>query len=425
MSSGDAANRTQGGRVGSRGILILCVLAGCASEAPLMPTSTTTTAPAPLEQASFSGTETNLPPAELEKLVGRIALYPDDLLALVLPASTQPLHVVEAQRYLEQRKNEPGAQPPRKWDPSVIALLNYPEALALMNADLVWLQQLGTSVVHQQAGVMDGVQSFRRKALEAGRLKSDDKQSISVQPEQAEPGTSQVIVIEPANPQVIYVPIYQPAAVTYVGPPGYYYPPYYWSAPYPYYYDPAAPFYMGAFFGAVIGFGCNWDDDDIYHGDINIDNVNINRDQVKQRIEERRNSRTAEQIRRNPENRWRADRSGLSQAQANGGAALREAAAGRRAGAGIDRGAAAGSGPGGRLPADVGRTPRSDLGGSRSFGGSDLGGSRSLGGSSPGAFSGIDRGAAAGRYSARGGGSMGGFGGGGFRGGGGRGGGRR
>src|SRR4051812_5680603 len=88
--------------------------------------------------------DTTLSPAQLETLVGRVALYPDDLLALVLPASTQPLQVVEAQRLLEQRKTNPSLQPPKTWDPSIVALLNYPEALATMSADPVWLQQLGT-----------------------------------------------------------------------------------------------------------------------------------------------------------------------------------------------------------------------------------------------------------------------------------------
>src|SRR5882672_3194915 len=90
-------------------------------------------------------------PAALETLVGRVALYPDDLLALVLPASTQPLQVVEAKRLLEQKKSNPKVKPPTTWDPSVVALLNYPEVIKLMNDDLTWTQQLGTSVISQQA----------------------------------------------------------------------------------------------------------------------------------------------------------------------------------------------------------------------------------------------------------------------------------
>ena len=101
-----------------------------------------------IDAGSFSGSDTDLSSAQLESLVGRIALYPDDLLAVVLPASTQPLQVVQAQRLLDRRKSDPSVQPPKSWDPSVVALLNYPEVISLMNSDLTWTQQLGTSVVN-------------------------------------------------------------------------------------------------------------------------------------------------------------------------------------------------------------------------------------------------------------------------------------
>jgi hypothetical protein len=372
--------------------LSLALLVACEPETP--PTTTTGPVSTTVAPARFSGSDTSLAPAQLETLVGPIALYSDDLLALVLPASTQPLQVVEAQRFLEARKTNPSLQPSKNWDPSVVALLNYPEALARMNTDLTWLQQLGTSVVHQQAGVMDAVQSFRKKVLDAGNLKSDDKQNVAVQ--SGGSGAPQVIVIESANPQVIYVPTYEPTTIVYAAAPGYPYPyyPYYWSAPYPYYYNPAAPFFVGASFGVAVGFGCSWDDHDIYRGDIDINrNVNINRDELRQRAENRQNSDLANQIRRNPENVWRPDRSGLDRAQAASGAA---------------------SSLGRQDLAD--RTPRTDVGGNRP--------DRAP---SSGAFSDIDRGAAANRFSDRGRSSMGGGyrGGGGFRGGGGRGGGGR
>lgn len=382
--------------------LSLALVMACTPDAP----PATTMAPAATGAAavSFSGTDMNLTPAQLETLVSRFALYPDDLLAVVLPASTQPLQVVEAQRFLEQRKVNASLQPPRTWDPSVVALLNYPEALGRMNADLTWLQQLGTSVVNQQAGVMDAVQAFRKKAHDAGNLKSDDKQKISVQ--SGGSAAPQVIVIEPANPQVIYVPTYEPSTVVVAAPPGYPYPyyPYYWSAPYPYYYSPAAPFFMGTYVGVAIGFGCDWDDHDIYHGDINVDNININRDNAKQRIEDRRNSDVANQIRRNPENVWRPDRSGLSKAQASGMGASRPAsqpsASGGRIGAGSGDGAGAAA-SGGRAPGDGATRPaRQDLANPTQRSG--LGDDRAARASSSGAFSDVDRGAAASRYSARG-----------------------
>jgi Protein of unknown function (DUF3300) len=301
--------------------------------------------------ASFSGNDAKLTASQLEFLVGRIALYPDDLFAVVLPASTQPLQIVDAQRFLEQRKADANVQPPKTWDPSVVALLNYPEILALMTSDLLWLQQLGTSVVVQQADVMDAVQSFRRKALAAGNLKSDDKQLVSEQPGGS--GTPEVVVIESTSPEFVYVPVYEPTTVVHVASSY----PYQWSAPYNYYYDPWAPFYMGAFFGAAIGFGCDWDDHNIYLGDVSLD-----RDKLKQRLDASGNSGLAERIGRNPENRWRADRSNLERMQAARGT-FQQAPGVRNVGA-VDRGL------------------------------------------SSGAFSGIDRGAAASRFSARGGASL-------------------
>jgi hypothetical protein len=355
------------GRAVAVTLLSLALLVACAKETATPPT--TSAPPSPAAAESFSGTDKNLSAAQLEALVGPVALYPDDLLALVLPASTQPQQVVDAKRFLEQRKTNASLEPPKTWDPSVIALLNYPDALNRMSADFTWLQQLGTSVVDQQAAVMDAVQSFRRKVLEAGNLKSDDKQNISVKPGGA--GASQVVVIEPASPQAIYVPTYQPTSVTYAASPDYVYP-YYWSAPYPYYYNPAATFYMGTFVGTSIGFGCSWHDHDIYRGDINVENVNvnnINRERANARTESAQNSNLANEIRQNPENVWRPDPAAVSRTQASGSSAA--AARGATARANLNTAAASG------------------------------------------AFSGVNRGAVASAYSARGARSMGG----GFRGG--------
>jgi hypothetical protein len=203
--------------------------------APSAPPSTGPAAASPAAQGAqptvaasattFSGSDENLSPEQLETLVSRVALYPDDLLALVLPASTQPLQIVEAARLLEKRKTDPKLQPPKTWDPSVVGLLNYPEVVALMNSDLTWTQQLGTSVITQQAAVMDAIQSFRRNVYEAGNLKSDDKQKVTVE--------GQTVVIQPADPQVVYVPSYNPQTVVYAYPPPYYI----YSPPYPYYYQ--------------------------------------------------------------------------------------------------------------------------------------------------------------------------------------------
>ncbi len=102
---------------------------------------------------------------ELQELVGPIALYPDDLLAIVLPASTYPLQLVQAQRFLQDLEADPSLQPDEEWDDSVIALLNYPEVVELLNEDLDWTWRLGEAVVAQQADVVGALGEFPRPRL--------------------------------------------------------------------------------------------------------------------------------------------------------------------------------------------------------------------------------------------------------------------
>ena len=195
-----------------------------------------------------------LPAEALEKLVGPIALYPDDLVAIVLPASTFPLQVVQAARFLEKRKKNSTLEPVKKWDASVLALLNYPDVVKKLNDDLDWIWKLGEAVVAQQNDVMDAIQQFRAKAYTAGNLKSDDKQVIVQEKE--------VIIIQSASPEVVYVPSYNPAVVVVPSPT----PAVVYSAPYPYYYAPGAAFWTGMFVGAAVGYGIGWHNHDInYH----------------------------------------------------------------------------------------------------------------------------------------------------------------
>jgi hypothetical protein len=206
-----------------------------------------------------------LGPDELRKLVAPVVFYPDDLLAIVLPAATNPLQIVQAQRLLDKRKSDPKAQPDEEWDPSVLALLNYPEVITKMNADLGWTEDLGNAVIDQQSDVMDMIQQIRAEASAAGYLKSDEKQVVVHEKE--------TVIIQPADPEIIYVPDYDPQVV-YVQSYASYPPPYYYPTPYPYYYSPAAAFWTGAFVGAAFSYGFNWGGDDI---DINVggDNINI------------------------------------------------------------------------------------------------------------------------------------------------------
>jgi Protein of unknown function (DUF3300) len=282
------------------------------SSAPAAPAASGATQGGAEATTTFSGSDENLSPEQLESLVSRIALYPDDLLALVLPASTQPVQIVQAQRLLDQRKTDPNAQPPKSWDPSVVGLLNYPEVIQLMNADLTWTEQLGTSVINQQAGVLDAIQVFRQKVAKAGNLKSDEHQKVSE--------TEQKIVIESAKPDVVYVPQYNTTTIVNPPAPGYP-PPYYYSPPYPYYYSPAATFFTGAMFGAAIGYAIGWNNGGIYSGDVNV-NRNVNVSDVGNRTSNVQRSNRSNSITRNPENSWKPDRNSVSrgQAQRGGGA---------------------------------------------------------------------------------------------------------
>jgi hypothetical protein len=215
---------------------------------------------------SFSGRETNLSPQQLQALVGRIAIYPDDLLGLVLTASTQPLEIVEARRFLEMSKTHPMVKIPKTWDPSVIALLNYPDVIKLMDSDVTWTEQLGTSVIEQRAAVLDAIQGFRRQAYGAGNLRSNDRITVTVSPDGMVQGENATFSISPASPQTIYVPIYDPAAVVAQAPTddG---SAYDWSQPYPYYADSNAIFFPDLWYGGIVGFGFGWHTHQIFRGD--------------------------------------------------------------------------------------------------------------------------------------------------------------
>lgn len=222
------------------------------------------------EEAAAPADENLLSADELRIVMAPIAFYPDDVLALVLPASTTGIQVVQAQRFLEKQKSDSSLKPNEEWDPSILALINYPDVVDLLNADLDWTEKLGNAVLDQQGDVMDAIQQARAEAAAAGYLKSDDKQTVTQDKE--------TIVIQSADPEVVYIPDYDPQVIvqqsyTTYPPPAYY-------APYPPYYSPGATFFAGAITGAAFAFAFDWDDDDI---DINFNdggwggnNTNIN-----------------------------------------------------------------------------------------------------------------------------------------------------
>ena len=192
--------------------------------------------------------------AEIEELVGPIALYPDDLLAIVLPASTYPLQIVEAGRFLEDLEDDPALEPDPDWDDSIVALLNYPEVIEMLNEDLDWTWRLGEAVVGQQSDVITAIEDFRDRAYAAGNLKTDDYQLVAED--------EGAISITPVQEDVIYVPYYEPEEVVVYQPrPVYYYyprayPVYYY--PYPSWYAFHDHFYNPWFWGVTTAFSIGW-----------------------------------------------------------------------------------------------------------------------------------------------------------------------
>jgi hypothetical protein len=222
--------------------------------AALMPSALPTTAAYAQEQQdadnSAAPASAPLSPDQLDDLVGRIALYPDDLIGIVLPASTYPLQVVQAQRFLEQREKDANLKPDDRWDDSIVALLNYPEVVKLMNDDLDWTSDLGEAVANQRADVLDAIQGFRDRAYAAGNLKTDDRQVVKREDD--------AISIAPANPEVIYVPYYEPENVVVYQPRPVYY---YYPIAYPVYYYPYPidyRFQTGFFWGVTTAFTIGW-----------------------------------------------------------------------------------------------------------------------------------------------------------------------
>ncbi len=224
-----------------------------------------------------SGTTTAFRQEELDQMLAPIALYPDSLLAQVLMAAAYPLEVVQADRWVKQNKHLKGEQlnaalDKMDWDLSVKALVPFPSVLSMMSEQLDWTSKLGEAFLAKQAEVMDTVQKLRAKARDQGNLQTTKEQKVIVQ--------DQTIVIEPANPTVVYVPTYNPTVVY----GSWWYPAY---PPYPYY--PAGTVFtagvLGFAAGVAVGAAWNhgWGSWNWGRGDVNVNvnrNTNINRNQV-------------------------------------------------------------------------------------------------------------------------------------------------
>ncbi len=245
-----------------------------------------TAAPSQEKPAAAASEKPTFSAEEIEQLVAPVALHPDEVLAQILIASTYPLEVVEATRWVKGNGQLKGAEltkalEAKKWDASVKALVQFPQVLEMMDQKLDWMQKLGNAFLAQQKEVMDAVQKLRQKAKSAGHLESSKEQTVTV--------VEESIVIASASPQTVYVPVYNPTVVYGTWPyPAY--PPYYYYPPY--YHGPAYGFAVGIAIGAAWGYawgGCHWG-----HSEVDIDinrnvnhNRNIDRDRYKQDLAKR------------------------------------------------------------------------------------------------------------------------------------------
>lgn len=214
---------------GMRATVVLCLAAlGLA----MAPASAERYLVEPLATPLGADAEEGFSQAELDQLLAPIALYPDGLLSQVLVAATYPLEIVEAARWSRQNPQLQGeaavaAVADRSWDPSVKALVAFPDLLARLDEDLEWTRQVGDAMLFQETQVMDSIQFLRARADAAGNLK--DTEQVRIIREE------KTIVIEPAQPRVVYVPYYDPWVIygTWWRPA---YPPVVWVRPSHYYY---------------------------------------------------------------------------------------------------------------------------------------------------------------------------------------------
>ena len=192
-----------------------------------------------------------LNPNQLDNLVAPLALYPDPLVSQILVAATYPLEVVEAYQWVQRNPGLSGsaltqAAAAQNWDPSVQALVMFPDVLKRLNEDVTWTTNLGNAFLNQQGDVMGAIQRLRASAEQSGKLVSTPQQQVINTTDAGQP----VVEIQPTNPEVIYVPSYDPSWVwgpaVYYPYPAWYYPPYYRTGLY---------FGTGIGIGAFFGFG--------------------------------------------------------------------------------------------------------------------------------------------------------------------------
>ncbi|HEU5258204.1 MAG TPA: DUF3300 domain-containing protein [Vicinamibacterales bacterium] len=251
-------------------VAVLCAVAIVPGDAFAVVLSAQTQTPT---QTSATGDQApRIPSDQLDSLVAPIALYPDPLLAQTLAASTYPLELMQLQQWLTRNtglkdKALADAVAKQPWDPSVQAMAPLPDVVKRLTDDIQWTTDLGNAFLAQQSDVMDAIQRMRQKAQGTGALKSTPQQTV--QTEVVE--NKHVIVIEQADPQVVYVPSYNPVAV--YGPAVYPYPPIYYPSWSGYAATAAISWGVGVAMGAAWGGGWGWNTG-WGHNDINVNNFN-------------------------------------------------------------------------------------------------------------------------------------------------------
>jgi Spy/CpxP family protein refolding chaperone len=344
-------------------------------------------------------------PEELEQILAPIALHPDSLVTQILMAATYPLEIVQAERWIKQNASLKGealtaALEKQEWDPSVKSLVNFPQVVTMMSEQLEWTQKVGDAFLADQKQVLDTIQSLRAKAQASGNLQTTKEQTIIVE--------EKIIKIEPANPQVVYVPTYNPTVV-YGAWPYPAYPPY---AYYPPGYVASSAMMFGAGMAMGAAWGYAWGNSNWNGGEVDIDvdrntniNTNINRDQAKQKLQERGqgNQRGQGKWQHNPEHRKgvsyrdQGTAQKFNRASTNAAVQSREQFRGRadqgrqdlaRTGTG-DRGGPGGQGGGGDRAAGLGGSAGGNRAATMDRGGGGSSGSRG------GAFQGVSGGGSA------------------------------
>ena len=319
-----------------------------------------------------------IPADQLDSLVAPIALYPDPLLAQVLAASTYPLEIVQLQQWLEKNKDLKDkaledAVSKEPWDASIQAMAALPDVVKRLADDIQWTTDLGNAFLAQQSDVMDAVQRMRKKAQDTGNLKASQEQKVETQVVD----NKSVIVVEQADPQVVYVPSYDPTVV--YGPPVYPYPAI--SYPPPGYYAAG----MAISFGVGVAMGAAWGGGWGYHagwGGNNNVTINNNNSYVRNANAQNLNrssnvSANSQNWQHNPQHRGGAPYGNQATANRFGGTTAGSSLASRQAGAqqqisrqGGNLGSAGGRG---NLSSERAGGGAGSFGGGSSFGGDRVG----------------------------------------------------